>query len=79
MGFRIARKHASKLRRLAISAGFIAPLCATAVTGLVSGWLAAILALIAALSMMAGLLVERWLFFAEAKHSVMLYYGADRA
>ncbi len=79
MGFRIARKHASKLRRLAISAGFIAPLCATVVAGLVSGWLAAILALIAALSMMAGLLVERWLFFAEAKHSVMLYYGADRA
>jgi sulfite dehydrogenase (quinone) subunit SoeC len=24
-----------------------------------------------------GLVVERWLFFAEAKHTVMLYYGAD--
>ena len=24
-----------------------------------------------------GLVVERWLFFAEAKHTVILYYGAD--
>ena len=26
----------------------------------------------------AGTLVERWLFFAEARHVVTLYYGADR-
>jgi sulfite dehydrogenase (quinone) subunit SoeC len=26
-----------------------------------------------------GLVVERWLFFAEAKHTVTLYYGADAA
>lgn len=25
-----------------------------------------------------GVLVERWLFFAEAKHAVTLYYGAER-
>ena len=24
-----------------------------------------------------GLVAERWLFFAEAKHTVMLYYGAE--
>jgi DMSO reductase anchor subunit len=24
---------------------------------------------------MVGVFVERWLFFAEAKHSVTLYYG----
>jgi len=24
---------------------------------------------------MAGIFIERWLFFAEAKHSVTLYYG----
>jgi DMSO reductase anchor subunit len=30
-------------------------------------------------AMAAGLLVERWLFFAEAEHVVMLYYGADVA
>mgnify|MGYP007060996012 CR=1 FL=1 len=27
----------------------------------------------------AGALVERWLFFAEAKHTTMLYYGATSA
>jgi DMSO reductase anchor subunit len=31
--------------------------------------------LLAALTAMAGVLVERWLFFAEAKHAVTLYYG----
>jgi len=25
---------------------------------------------------LGGVLVERWLFFAEAKHTRMLYYGA---
>jgi DMSO reductase anchor subunit len=38
----------------------------------------AILAYIAALSVTAGLFVERWLFFAEARHVVMLYYGGTR-
>ncbi len=28
---------------------------------------------------MAGVLIERWLFFAEAKHTVMLYFGAATA
>ncbi len=32
--------------------------------------------MLAALLASAGVLVERWLFFAEARHSVMLYYGA---
>jgi DMSO reductase anchor subunit len=36
-------------------------------------------AMTAALSMAAGLLIERWLFFAEAEHVAMLYYGADTA
>jgi DMSO reductase anchor subunit len=26
-----------------------------------------------------GVLIERWLFFAEATHTVTLYYGAQRA
>ena len=26
-----------------------------------------------------GTITERWLFFAEAKHTVTLYYGAERA
>jgi DMSO reductase anchor subunit len=30
---------------------------------------------VAAVSAFAGVLTERWLFFAEAKHVVTLYYG----
>jgi DMSO reductase anchor subunit len=35
--------------------------------------------LLATISVAAGLLVERWLFFAEAEHVAMLYYGAEAA
>ena len=37
---------------------------------------AAALSLLAVLAMLTGLLIERWLFFAEARHVVTLYYGA---
>ena len=40
---------------------------------------AAIGAVLAALIALPGLLVERWLFFAEANHAVTLYYGAEVA
>ena len=36
---------------------------------------AALIALLAVASHAAGMLVERWLFFAEARHAVMNYYG----
>lgn len=68
MGFRLARKHAAKLRRIAVAALFVVPL----VGSLVGGSLAALLVLPA---LALGLLVERWLFFAEARHVVMGYYG----
>ena len=38
------------------------------------GWMGAFLAV---LSVLAGLGVERWLFFAEARHVVRLYHGAQ--
>jgi DMSO reductase anchor subunit len=41
--------------------------------------MAVIIALVAAVLAQLGVLVERWLFFAEAKHAVTLYYGAERA
>jgi sulfite dehydrogenase (quinone) subunit SoeC len=31
------------------------------------------------ISMTVGIVTERWLFFAEAEHVSMLYYGADAA
>jgi DMSO reductase anchor subunit len=74
MGFRIARKHRVRLRLIARLAAFVVPLLATLVA-LVAGSIVA--AAIAVLSAALGLVVERWLFFAEAKHTVMLYYGAE--
>ncbi len=43
------------------------------------GVLAAARAVLAALIAVPGLAIERWLFFAEAKHAVTLYYGAETA
>jgi sulfite dehydrogenase (quinone) subunit SoeC len=75
MGFRVARKHAAKLWVVAFFFGAILPILtlliamaagsgATAQLGLIAGVVAHFL----------GVFVERWLFFAEAKHAVMNYY-----
>jgi DMSO reductase anchor subunit len=75
MGFRIARKHAERLRLLFRIAGLGIPAILTLPSLVLEGPLAAIAALAAALLATAGTLAERWLFFAEAKHTVQLYYG----
>jgi sulfite dehydrogenase (quinone) subunit SoeC len=74
MGFQIARKHRLRLRLIARITAFIVPLLATLLALAAASTLAAV---IAVLSAALGLVVERWLFFAEAKHTVMLYYGAE--
>jgi DMSO reductase anchor subunit len=78
MGYRVARKHAEKLRLIVLVAAFTVPI-AVSLLSLVGGAAGVIAALLAALSMALGLVVERWLFFAEAQHVVMLYYGEDAA
>ena len=78
MGFRIARKHAAKLRRIAGALGIAAPL-ALILAGSMLPALSLATALLAAPVATVGVLVERWLFFAEAKHLAMLYYRADAA
>jgi len=76
MGFRVARKHAAKLARLALLLGGIAPaLALLAALAAGGGALAAALLGLALLSHVLGMLTERWLFFAEARHAVMNYYG----
>jgi sulfite dehydrogenase (quinone) subunit SoeC len=79
MGFQIARKHATKLRRIAFLLAFALPFLLSLVPLLAIGWPAALATLLAAPIATTGVLTERWLFFAEAKHAVMLYYGASRA
>jgi DMSO reductase anchor subunit len=76
MGFRVARRHAAKLARLSLIVGGIVPallLLAVLIAG--PGGPAILAAALAVLAFAAGVLTERWLFFAEARHVVMNYYG----
>jgi len=77
MGFRIARKHRVRLRLIARIAAFVLPAVLSLMALLGPGPSAAAAAALAVASAALGLVIERWLFFAEAKHTVMLYYGAD--
>jgi len=79
MGYRVARKHAARLRLITQLFAFGLPLLATALAAATGGGIAKIADLIAVLAQAPGILVERWLFFAEAKHTVTLYYGFEPA
>lgn len=76
MGFRVARKHSAKLRRLTLAGFALATLLALLAIP-VAGSLAALLLVPAALLASAAMLVERWLMFAEATHTVTLYYSGE--
>ncbi|MEX3007338.1 dimethyl sulfoxide reductase anchor subunit family protein [Hoeflea sp. TYP-13] len=73
----VGRKHAAKLRTIALALGAGLPLLiALGVWVFAASTLWLVLAFVA---LMAGLFVERWLFFAEAEHAVSLYYGGRQA
>jgi len=79
MGYGVARKHAIKLRWVAFIVGIAVPFVLTGTAMVSAGLLPAIASILAVLFAAAGVLIERWLFFAEAKHVTMLYYGATKA
>lgn len=74
MGHVLARKHARQLRIIAVLLFAVVPaLCA------LPAWLlphldATLPMAVAAVSALLGAAVERWLFFAQARHVVTLYY-----
>jgi DMSO reductase anchor subunit len=69
--FQLGRRHAQRVADLFWVAAFAVPAIVLAfVPDALLG---------AALACLAGLLAERWLFFAEARHTVNLYHGAQRA
>ncbi|MEX2648570.1 MAG: DmsC/YnfH family molybdoenzyme membrane anchor subunit [Alphaproteobacteria bacterium] len=72
MGFRVARKHALTLRRAALVVGFVLP----AILVVVAHAAGALAVAVAVVANLVGTAIERWLFFAEATHTVTLYYGA---
>ena len=65
----VGRKHSMKLRMISMGLMIIAPIVLLLLP------FSHALALVAVLSHVAGALVARWLFFAEAEHVVGLYYG----
>ncbi len=70
MIFVVGRKHAAKLRWIALGLASVLP---ALVLLLPLGWPGVALATVLHV---AGALAARWLFFAEAEHVVGLYYGA---
>jgi DMSO reductase anchor subunit len=75
MGYSIARKHARALRWIALAIGWAVPVVLVLAAMLAPPALAVVLFPLAAVVAFLGLLCERWLFFAEATHTVVLYYG----
>ncbi|MGA8277269.1 MAG: DmsC/YnfH family molybdoenzyme membrane anchor subunit [Rhodanobacteraceae bacterium] len=76
MGFVLARRHVTALRMLTRYLLFLAPILALGATALApraAPWVA----LVAAICALAGVFIQRWLFFAEAKHVVMAYYNRN--
>lgn len=65
----VGRKHAEKLRMIAMGLGFVLPVILLLLP------FNHVFAAIAVLSHIAGVLTLRWLFFAQAEHVVGLYYG----
>lgn len=66
----VGRKHAHRLRVLALLGAVILPMLALILApGTAAGWA------VAAVVHVCGMLAARWLFFAEAEHVVGLYYG----
>lgn len=69
-GFVLARRHAILLKIGVFVIAFALPLLVLTTTGT-----AMVPAIVATGLTVVGLLVERWLFFAEARHVVRLYHG----
>jgi DMSO reductase anchor subunit len=69
MVFRIGRKHAAVLKVISLFLFAALPLLLLLLP------FHHMLAIIAVLAHLAGVVVQRWLFFAEARHAVSTYYG----
>lgn len=80
MGYEIGRRHARKLRGIATALLFALPFAATLLQfAPLPPFATLALAALAVLSATVGVLVERWLFFAEAEHVVTVYYRGGAA
>jgi DMSO reductase anchor subunit len=69
----VGRRHSRKLRIIAVALAFALPIALLLLP------FNHVFAAFAVVSHLAGVLISRWLFFAEAEHVVGLYYGARTA
>lgn len=74
MGFVLARKHSQKLRMLSVILFGWLPILFCVAALMLPLAFAGYLMLAAVVFAYLGAVLERWLFFAEAKHAVMQYY-----
>ena len=75
MGYEVARRHAQRLRRIALLCAFIVPAACALAASMLPAVAATALVSLALPALALGLVVERWLFFAEARHAVSAFYG----
>lgn len=78
MGYALARKHGQRLRRLAPLLFAVVPVLLLLPAAFWFSW-RPVAALLAPGVFLLGVLVERWLFFAQARHTVMTYYDTRPA
>ena len=69
-GFVVARRHAVKLRAISTLLGCVLPILILFLTANLI-----VLLSVALFAHLVGIFVERWLFFAEARHVVSTYYA----
>ena len=80
MGYQVARRHAERLRRVSAALLFLLPIMGGLLLLLnLPNSIQIAIAALSALSAVAGVLTERWLFFAEAEHVVMVFYRGGSA
>ena len=80
MGYQVARRHAERLRWLSAALLFLLPIMAGLLLLLnLPNSIQIAIAALSALSAIAGVLTERWLFFAEAEHVVTVFYRGGSA
>jgi DMSO reductase anchor subunit len=76
----VARRHAEKLRGWSAMLLFLLPLAGMLLLLLEPPHVVALaLAAASVLSAAIGVFIERWLFFAEAEHVVVVYYRGGAA
>ena len=74
MGYRVGRKHGRKLRMI-VGGCLVAAMALTWIAFATGGAIGPVLAVLAVVLAGIASVVERWLFFAQAKHVVSLFYG----